>query len=58
VKHRLAAFAFGILIILVYATGAELRTASGDWAASARAALAAGRSPATCCCRGCCCTSR
>jgi two-component system, LytTR family, sensor kinase len=41
VKHRLAAFAFGILIILVYGTGAELRTASADWAASARAALAA-----------------
>jgi signal transduction histidine kinase len=42
VKHRLAAFAFGILIILVYATGAELRTDTTDWAAPARAALAAG----------------
>lgn len=41
-KHRLAAFAFGILIVLVYATGAELRTTSADWTAPARAALAAG----------------
>ncbi len=42
VKHRLAAFAFGILIILVYATGAEVRTETADWTAPARAALAAG----------------
>ena len=42
VKHRLAAFAFGILIVLVYATGAELRTTSTDWTAPARAGLAAG----------------
>jgi signal transduction histidine kinase len=41
VKHRLAAFAFGILVILVYSTGAELRGEALDWGASARAAFAA-----------------
>ena len=41
-KHRLAAFAFGILVVLVYSTGAELRGEAFDWSASARAALAAG----------------
>jgi two-component system, LytTR family, sensor kinase len=42
VKHRLAAFAFGILVILVYSTGAEMRDDALDWSASARAAIAAG----------------
>jgi hypothetical protein len=42
VKHRLAAIAFGILVILVYSTGAELRGAAFDWRASALTALAAG----------------
>jgi two-component system LytT family sensor kinase len=42
VKHRLAAFAFGTLIVLVYATGAEVRPESADWTAPVRAALAAG----------------
>ena len=39
---RLAAFAFGILVLLVYATGAELRDNAVDWSAAVRAALAAG----------------
>jgi two-component system, LytTR family, sensor kinase len=42
VKHRLAAVAFGILVILVYSTGAEMRGEALDWSASARTALAAG----------------
>jgi hypothetical protein len=31
VKHRLAAFAFGILVLLVYSTGAELRGDTLEW---------------------------
>ena len=42
VKHRLAAVAFGILVVLVYSTGAEMRGEALDWSASARTALAAG----------------
>ena len=41
-KHRLAAVAFGILVVLVYSTGAEMRGEALDWSASARTALAAG----------------
>ena len=41
-KHRLAVFAFGVLVILVYSTGAELRGAAFDWRASALTALAGG----------------
>lgn len=41
-KHRLSAFAFGILVVLVYSTGAEMRGEALGWGASARAALAAG----------------
>ena len=41
-KHRLAAVAFGILVVLVYSTGAELRGEALDWSGSARTALAAG----------------
>jgi two-component system LytT family sensor kinase len=44
VKHRLAAFAFGVLVILVYSTGGEVRAEAFDWGASARAALSAGMS--------------
>jgi len=42
VKHRLAAFAFGVLVILVYSTGADLHAGPLAWRASALAALAAG----------------
>jgi two-component system, LytTR family, sensor kinase len=42
VKHRLAAVAFGILVVLVYSTGAEMRGEALDWSASARTAMAAG----------------
>jgi two-component system, LytTR family, sensor kinase len=42
VKHRLAAVAFLILVVLVYSTGAEMRGEALDWSASARTALAAG----------------
>ena len=42
VKHRLAAVAFGILVVLVYSTGAEMRGEALDWSTSARTALAAG----------------
>ena len=41
-QQRLAAFAFGILVILVYSTGAEMRGEALDWTASVRAALSAG----------------
>ncbi len=42
VKHRLAAIAFGILVVLVYSTGAEMRGEALDVSTSARTALAAG----------------